>query len=115
MAMPASGLDARIQGLLPELDRVYTDLHAHPELSMQEIRTAGIAADRLRGAGYEVTDGIGQGPAASSWRLLVRRVFACALPAFALRCFAEHRHRPAELDRQAAPGERHEKAGDHRR
>src|SRR6185503_17115307 len=33
---------------------------AHPELSMQETRTAGIAADRLRGAGYEVTDGIGQ-------------------------------------------------------
>ena len=60
MAMPTTVLEARIQGLLPELERVYTDIHAHPELSMQETRTAGIAADRLRGAGYEVTDGVGQ-------------------------------------------------------
>ena len=60
MAMPTSVIEARIQGLLPELERVYTDIHAHPELSMQETRTAGIAADRLRGAGYEVTDGVGQ-------------------------------------------------------
>ena len=59
MAMPTSVPEARIQGLLPELERVYTDIHAHPELSMQETRTAGIAADRLRGAGYEVTDGVG--------------------------------------------------------
>ena len=60
MAMPTSVIEARIQGLLPELERIYTDIHAHPELSMQETRTAGIAADRLRGAGYEVTDGVGQ-------------------------------------------------------
>jgi amidohydrolase len=60
MAMPASALDTRIRDLLPELERVYTDIHAHPELSMQETRTARIAADRLRSAGYEVTDGIGQ-------------------------------------------------------
>jgi amidohydrolase len=38
---------------------LYKDLHAHPELSMQETRTAGIAADRLRAAGYEVTTGVG--------------------------------------------------------
>jgi metal-dependent amidase/aminoacylase/carboxypeptidase family protein len=60
MMMPASVLETRIQGLLPELKRVYTDIHAHPELSMQETRTARIAGDRLRSAGYEVTDGIGQ-------------------------------------------------------
>jgi hypothetical protein len=28
--------------------------HAHPELSMQETRTAGLAAERLRAAGYDV-------------------------------------------------------------
>jgi hippurate hydrolase len=43
--------------LLPELEPLYEDIHAHPELSMQETRTAGIAADRLRKAGYEVTTG----------------------------------------------------------
>ncbi|WP_291396081.1 M20 family metallopeptidase [Devosia sp.] len=35
-------------------------MHAHPELSMHETRTAGLAADRLRGAGYEVTTGVGK-------------------------------------------------------
>src|SRR5579872_2860165 len=51
---------ANLQGLLPDLEAVYKDIHAHPELSMQEIRTAGIAADRLRTAGYEVTTGVGK-------------------------------------------------------
>lgn len=60
MPMPASGLESRIQNLLPELERVYTDIHPHPELSLQETLTARIAGDRLRGAGYEVTDGVGQ-------------------------------------------------------
>lgn len=46
--------------LLPELQSLYKDIHAHPELSMQETRTAGIAAERLRHAGYEVTPEIGK-------------------------------------------------------
>ena len=37
---------ARLPDLLPELEALYTDVHAHPELSMQETRTAGLAADR---------------------------------------------------------------------
>ena len=48
----------KFRDLLAELEGVYTDIHAHPELSMQETRTAGIAADRLRGARHQVTDGI---------------------------------------------------------
>ncbi|MBV8575865.1 MAG: amidohydrolase, partial [Acetobacteraceae bacterium] len=51
---------ANLGGLLPDLESVYKDVHAHPELSMQETRTAGIAADRLRAAGYEVTTGVGK-------------------------------------------------------
>jgi hippurate hydrolase len=50
---------AQLQSLLPSLESLYTDVHAHPELSMQETRTAALAADRLRAAGYEVTTGIG--------------------------------------------------------
>lgn len=46
--------------LLPDLEAFYKDVHSHPELSMQETRTAGLAADRLRAAGYEVTTGIGK-------------------------------------------------------
>lgn len=51
---------ANLARLLPDLQTLYTDIHAHPELSMQETRTAGIAADRLRAAGYEVTTGVGK-------------------------------------------------------
>ncbi len=50
---------ASLPSLLPRLEALYTDVHAHPELSMQERRTAALAADRLRAAGYEVTTGIG--------------------------------------------------------
>jgi amidohydrolase len=46
-----------LQGILPDLEAF---LHSHPELSMHEVRTAGLAADRLRNAGYEVTTGIGR-------------------------------------------------------
>jgi metal-dependent amidase/aminoacylase/carboxypeptidase family protein len=35
---------SRIRDVLPDLEHVYTDIHAHPELSMQETRTAGPAA-----------------------------------------------------------------------
>jgi amidohydrolase len=49
-----------LDGLLPDLEVFYRELHAHPELSMQETRTAAIAADRLRTAGYEVTTGVGK-------------------------------------------------------
>ena len=51
---------ANVADLLPDLEAVYKDIHAHPELSMQETRTARIAADRLRAAGYEVTTGVGK-------------------------------------------------------
>jgi hippurate hydrolase len=49
-----------LKKLLPSLEALYKDIHAHPELSMQETRTAGIAASRLRAAGYKVTTGIGK-------------------------------------------------------
>jgi amidohydrolase len=51
---------ANLQLLLPSLESLYTDVHAHPELSMQETRTAALAAERLRASGYEVTTGVGK-------------------------------------------------------
>ncbi|MFG6502531.1 amidohydrolase [Microbacterium sp. P05] len=39
---------------------LYRDLHRHPELAFEEIRTAGIAAARMQAAGYEVIEGIGR-------------------------------------------------------
>jgi len=49
-----------LNAMLPDLERFYKDVHSRPELSMQESRTAGLAADRLRAAGYEVTPGVGK-------------------------------------------------------
>lgn len=46
--------------LLPDLESLYKDIHSHPELSMQENRTAAIAAEHLCSAGYDVTTGIGK-------------------------------------------------------
>jgi hippurate hydrolase len=46
--------------LLPRLEAAYKDVHAHPELSMQETRTAGLAAKHLSDAGFEVTAGVGK-------------------------------------------------------
>lgn len=51
-----AGLDDR----LADLERLYQDLHEHPELSFQEQRTAAIMADRLTRAGFEVTTGVGK-------------------------------------------------------
>ncbi len=45
--------------LLRELESVYKDIHANPELGMQEFRTAKIAADWLRKQGFEVTEKVG--------------------------------------------------------
>src|SRR5580765_3933971 len=60
---PSSSSDAVLRGLdglLLDLEALYKDVHSHPELSMQETRTASVAADRLRAAGYEVTTGVGK-------------------------------------------------------
>lgn len=45
---------------LAKLEAIYKDIHANPELSMQERRTAGIAARWLREQGFEVTEGVGR-------------------------------------------------------
>ena len=56
----AQSVLADLSSLLPDLEAVYKDIHSHPELSMQEKRTASIAADRLQAAGYDVTTGVGK-------------------------------------------------------
>src|SRR3954470_4046917 len=48
-----------LQDILPALQDIYRDIHAHPELSMQEVRTAGVATTNLQRVGFEVTTGVG--------------------------------------------------------
>jgi len=56
----ANNVLAGLSAILPELETLYKDVHAHPELSMQEERTAKIAASHLTGSGFEVTTGVGK-------------------------------------------------------
>jgi hippurate hydrolase len=58
-AIASTSILQHLDTLLPDLETFYKDVHAHPELSMQETRTAGLAADRLRAAGFEVATGVG--------------------------------------------------------
>jgi amidohydrolase len=58
----ARASDSVLQGLddvLDDLEALYKDIHSHPELSLQEKRTAGLASERLKAAGFEVTDRVG--------------------------------------------------------
>lgn len=41
------------------LTRMYKDIHQHPELGFQEVRTAGIVARELKALGFAVKTGIG--------------------------------------------------------
>src|SRR5881296_1665520 len=45
---------------LPSLLTIYKDIHAHPELSMHEERSAAIVAKELKAAGCEVTEHLGK-------------------------------------------------------
>jgi amidohydrolase len=44
--------------LVDEAIATRRDLHAHPELGFEEVRTAALVAERLRALGYEVHEGI---------------------------------------------------------
>ena len=46
------------EALAPRLVAWRRDFHQHPELGFQEVRTAGIVADHLRGLGLEVSTGV---------------------------------------------------------
>ncbi len=53
---------AAVRDVEQDIDRwagLYEDLHAHPELAMQEVRTAKVLARSLRRSGLEVTESVG--------------------------------------------------------
>lgn len=58
-ARSAAGLPAPSPQLVSELEEIYKDIHANPEIGFQERRTAKIAADWLRKRGFQVTEGVG--------------------------------------------------------
>jgi amidohydrolase len=53
-------IDEKISGIKDEMIRLRRDFHRHPELGLQEERTARVVADYLRNLGLEVFEGIGK-------------------------------------------------------
>jgi amidohydrolase len=51
-------IDAAARAVEPRMIEWRRDLHAHPELSNREVRTAGVVAKRLKALGLEVHTGI---------------------------------------------------------
>ncbi len=60
-AMPAAAqaLRGEVEQQMPSLMAIYKDLHAHPELSFMEVRSAGILAAEARKLGFKVTEKVG--------------------------------------------------------
>src|ERR1043165_2411124 len=56
----AATLSDAIRADMPQLMTLYRDLHANPELSMQEVRTPAKLAPEMRKLGFEVTEHVGK-------------------------------------------------------
>jgi amidohydrolase len=50
---------ARVADLYPQLEPIYKDFHAHPELSLREEKTSARVADELEKTGFAVTRRVG--------------------------------------------------------
>src|SRR5678816_4665684 len=50
----------RVEAEYSSLFSIYTNLHAHPELSFMEVKTAALVAGELRGLGFTVTEIVGK-------------------------------------------------------
>src|ERR1700720_4235596 len=61
-AAQSPALDARVDQELPSLVSTYKALHAAPQPSHHEDKTAGRLAHELRGFGYDVTEHVGKYP-----------------------------------------------------
>jgi hippurate hydrolase len=62
IASPAAAdpLADQVRGDMPDLMALYRDLHANPELSMQEVRSSAKLAAEAKKLGFEVTTGVGK-------------------------------------------------------
>jgi hippurate hydrolase len=54
-----SAIETSIESDYPHLDALYKDIHAHPEIAFQEVKTAARLAAEMRALGFEVTEHVG--------------------------------------------------------
>jgi hippurate hydrolase len=52
-------IERAVRAEMPDLLAIYRELHANPELSMQEVKSAARMAEEARKLGFEVTTGVG--------------------------------------------------------
>src|SRR3954463_15018183 len=55
-----AAIDASLEADYPKLDALYKDIHAHPELAFEEVKTAARLAAEMRALGFEVTEKVGK-------------------------------------------------------
>ena len=55
-----SAIEASVESNYEHLDALYKDIHAHPELAFQEVKTAAKLAAEMRALGFEVTEQVGK-------------------------------------------------------
>jgi amidohydrolase len=55
-----STIEASVENEYPKLDELYKDIHAHPEIAFQEVKTAAKLAAEMRAIGFEVTENVGK-------------------------------------------------------
>ncbi len=56
----APDIDRLIDADHADIEAMYKDIHAHPELAMQEVNTAKKLTTTMRELGFEVTEGVGK-------------------------------------------------------
>jgi amidohydrolase len=55
-----AGIEKSFETDYPKLEALYKDLHAHPELAFEEVKTAAKLAAEMRTIGFEVTENVGK-------------------------------------------------------
>jgi hippurate hydrolase len=55
-----AGIEKSFEADYPKLETLYKDLHAHPELAFEEVKTAAKLAAEMRAIGFEVTEKVGK-------------------------------------------------------
>ena len=53
-------IETSVEADYPKLDALYKDIHAHPELAFQEVKTAARLAAEMRAIGFDVTENVGK-------------------------------------------------------
>jgi hippurate hydrolase len=110
MAADQAAIRSGLDKAYPHLDAVYKDIHAHPELALQETRTAAILAKEMRALGFEVTEHVGKTGIVAIYKngagpLIMVRTELDALPmeektglAYASHVVADYRGKPTPVD-----------------